>query len=255
MTGYLYETHLHTVEASKCGKVHGEDYIPYLIDKGYSGMIVTDHFLNGNTCIPLDLPWEEKIDIYCSGYERALAAATGTDFLVMFGVEFNFGRDEYLLYGIDREWLLAHEDIMHMTRRELYETIHEAGGLMIQAHPFRERDYLSDIKLSPHYCDGIEVYNAANKPNMNALAYEYALSLGKPMTAGSDLHFFHDNDKGAMCFSTRLEGISDYVARVRNHEGVPVIVRPDGSYVPVAESREMTVSIASPMHPVLYPEG
>ena len=28
--GYLYETHLHTCEASACGKVHGEDYISYI---------------------------------------------------------------------------------------------------------------------------------------------------------------------------------------------------------------------------------
>ena len=47
--GYLYETHLHTCEASKCGRVHGEDYISYMMDKGYSGMIVTDHFFTGNS--------------------------------------------------------------------------------------------------------------------------------------------------------------------------------------------------------------
>ena len=28
--GYLYETHLHTCEASKCGKVHGEEYMRML---------------------------------------------------------------------------------------------------------------------------------------------------------------------------------------------------------------------------------
>lgn len=103
--GYLYETHLHTCEASACGKVHGEDYISYMMAKGYSGMIVTDHFFNGNTCVPEDLPWKERIEIYASGYERALKAAEGKDFLVMFGVEINFNKDEYLLYGIDKDWL------------------------------------------------------------------------------------------------------------------------------------------------------
>ena len=67
--GFLYETHLHTCEASACGKVHGEDYIPYMMEKGYAGIIVTDHFFNGNTCVPEDLPWKERVEIYCSGIE------------------------------------------------------------------------------------------------------------------------------------------------------------------------------------------
>ena len=87
------------VMCRKCGKVHGEDYIPYMMEKGYSGIIVTDHFFNGNTCVPSDISWEERVEIYCSGYERALKAAEGVDFNVMFGVEFNFNKDEYLLYA------------------------------------------------------------------------------------------------------------------------------------------------------------
>ena len=167
--GYLYETHLHTCEASKCGKIHGEDYIPYMMEKGYSGLVVTDHFFNGNTCVPACLSWKDRIDFYCSGYERALKAAQGTDFNVMFGVEFNFNKDEYLLYGIDKQWLYDNECIMEMTRHELFDAVHKAGGIMIQAHPFRERDYLSDIKLAPTAADGVEVYNAANSANMNVL--------------------------------------------------------------------------------------
>ena len=81
--GFLYETHLHTCQASACGKVNGEDYIRYMMDKGFSGIVVTDHFFNGNTCVPADLPWNEKVEMYCSGYERALKAAKGLDFTVM----------------------------------------------------------------------------------------------------------------------------------------------------------------------------
>ncbi len=252
---YLYETHLHTCEASACGKVHGEDYIDYMIAKGYSGMIVTDHFFNGNTCVPEDLPWKERVEIYASGYERALKAAEGKDFNVMFGVEFNFLKDEYLLYGIDKEWLSNNECIMDMTRHELFDAVHKAGGIMIQAHPFRERDYLSDIKLAPTACDGVEVYNAANNPNMNALGYEYTKALGLPMTAGSDIHFFNDNDMGAMLFENKLESVKDYVAAIKNRTGIPVRLSPDGTVTPVSEIREQTVSIELPTLPVLYPEG
>ena len=254
--GFLYETHLHTCQASACGKVNGEDYIKYMMDKGFAGMIVTDHFFNGNTCVPEDLPWNERVDIYASGYERALKAAAGKDFTVMFGVEVNFFKDEYLLYGIDKQWLLDNECIMDMTRIELHEAVNKAGGIMIQAHPYRERDYLSDIKLAPAAAiDGVEIYNAANKPNMNALGYEFALPLGLPMTAGSDIHFYNDNDMGGMLFEKKIGSIKDFVDAVRANEGTPVRLSPDGSITPVIEIREQTVPQDLPTLPVLYPEG
>ena len=254
--GYLYETHLHTCEASACGRVHGEDYISYMLGKGYSGIIVTDHFFNGNTCVPSNLPWKERVEIYCSGYERALKASEGTDLTVMLGVEVNFNKDEYLLYGIDKEWITAHEEIMDMTRHELHDAVRAAGGVMIQAHPYRERDYLSDIKLVPASAiDGIEVYNAANKPNMNALAYELAVKSGVPMTSGSDIHFYNDKDMGGMLFEHKLGSISDYVDAIKNNTGTPVRISPDGTVTPVSEIREQTVSTALPTLPVLYPEG
>ena len=142
-----------------------------------------------------------------------------------------------------------------MTRHGLFEAVHEAGGVMIQAHPYRERDYLSDIKLAPSVCDGVEVYNAANKPNMNALGYEYCVKLGLPMTAGSDIHYFHDNDMGGMLFDKKLESVHDYVNAIRERSGIPVRLSPDGTITPVSQIREQTVSTELPTLPVLYPEG
>ena len=68
---YLYETHLHTAQASACGHSKGADYISFYKEKGYTGIIVTDHFLNGNTSVPASLPWEERINLFCQGYEDA----------------------------------------------------------------------------------------------------------------------------------------------------------------------------------------
>jgi hypothetical protein len=226
-----------------------------MMEKGYSGMIVTDHFFNGNTAVPADLPWDEKVAIYCSGDERALKAAEGKDFNVMFGVEINFNKDEYLLYGVDKQWLLDNEGIMNMTRHELYEAVHKAGGIMIQAHPFRERDYLSDIKLAPTAVDGIEVYNAANSANMNALGFEYCTGLGLPMTAGSDIHYFHDKEMGGMLFDAKIGSIEEFAASVTARKGIPVSVAPDGTITPVVQMREQTVPAELPTLEVLYPEG
>ena len=41
---YIYETHMHTNQASACGRSPGKDYIQKYMDAGYSGIIITDHF-------------------------------------------------------------------------------------------------------------------------------------------------------------------------------------------------------------------
>ena len=242
---FIYETHLHTCEGSACGRVHGEDYIDYMVEKGYSGIIVTDHFFNGNCAVPRDLPWKDRIEAYSEGYRRALKAAEGKDFTVMFGVEYNFEGDEFLLYGITPEWLMENERIMDMTRHELYKTMKDAGAMVIQAHPYRERDYLVDIKLTEGVFDGIEIYNAANGDNMNALAFEYAKGLGTLMSAGSDIHFFHDKPMGGMAFDHKISSIKEFVSSVMSGEGIPVQLI-GGKAVPVEQIREQTVPVSGP---------
>ena len=46
---YKYETHLHTCEASACASAKGEEQARRYKELGYDGIIVTDHFFNGNT--------------------------------------------------------------------------------------------------------------------------------------------------------------------------------------------------------------
>lgn len=250
MQGYLIETHLHTSEASACGKVSGSDYIDFMISRGFNGMIVTDHFFNGNCAVPRDLPWDKRVDWYMSGYEKALAASRGKPLDVFFGIEFNFDRDEYLIYGVDRKWLLENDDILDLDRNQVYERVHEANAIMVNAHPYRERYYIDDIKLMPSICDGIEIYNAANPDNQNALGYQYAVKLGLPMTAGSDIHFFHDNAMGGMLLPGRIGDVNEYKTAVMERQGVPVKVDLD-KITPVEEISELTIPAEEPSLPVV----
>ena len=256
---YIYETHLHTSEASKCGKVSGGDYIQYMIEQGYNGIIVTDHFFNGNSAVPKDLPWNERVAMYVSGYKAAKKAADEYNaglsperleadrFDVFFGIEYNFNGDEYLVYGVDEEWLNANPDLLSKNRYEVHDLVSAAGGIMVQAHPYRERWYIDDIVLTPQISDGIEIYNAANGSNMNALGYIYANKLGVPMSAGSDIHFFYDGPKGGMMFERRIDSIKDYVKAFLNREGVPVLLE-DGQVKKIEDVAEQTV----PRHPHTY---
>ena len=251
MGAYIYETHLHTSQASKCGRASGCEYVDYFISRGYSGVIVTDHFLSGNTAVPQDLPWKERIDLYAKGYEDAKRASAGTGFNVMFGVEHNFEGDEFLIYGLGKEWLIENSSIMEMGRRQLHDHVRSEGGIMVQAHPFRERDYLPNIKLTDDICDGVEVYNAENSDNMNALAFEYAKKLGVPMTSGSDIHRLHDRKLGGMLFEQEILSVEEYRDAVIKGEGTPVVFD-NGKFIRVSDLEEMTVPSAPPSVKVIH---
>ena len=241
---YIYETHLHTIEGSACSDTPGKDYIEHMKSIGYSGIIVTDHFFNGNCAVPRELPWKKKVELYCAGYEHALKEAEGTGFTVLFGVEFNFQGDEYLIYGIDKKWLLDHPEIMDMTRKELHEFVNASGGIMLQAHPYRERGYLKTIHLAPNDVDGCEVFNAENPDDQNARGYQYALENHLLMSAGSDIHHLNQKHMGGMSFPYPIETIQDFVKAFLADEGTAVYKRdvdaPDATFLPVSDCSDFT---------------
>ncbi|MCL2759901.1 MAG: histidinol-phosphatase, partial [Treponema sp.] len=157
---YLYETHLHTAGVSKCALSLGPDYISGYRDKGYSGIIVTDHFFNANCALSRKLPWEEWVNRFYYGYEIAKEEGDRQGFDVFFGWEETFdGCDDYLIYGLDKDWLLAHPECRTWTRGEQYRAVREAGGCVVQAHPFRQRDYIQRVVLSTGCVDAVEIVN------------------------------------------------------------------------------------------------
>lgn len=187
---FYYELHAHTNSASLCSLVTPEEYIDFYISKGFSGMVITDHFYHGNTSVDRHLPWDIFIDEFCQGYLRAKKEGEKRGFKVFFGFEQKFcdGNDEYIVLGISPEWLKSHPEIRDMERVLFFKKIRESGGFVIQAHPFRERYYISDIRLSLDNVDAIEVLNLGDTEQQSRRAYEYAKNLGLPMTAGSDIH-------------------------------------------------------------------
>lgn len=227
---YIYETHLHTCIASACGKSRGYEYIPFYKNLGYSGIFVTDHFFNGNTAIPANLPWEERVNRFFKGYEEAKAEGDKQGIDVFFAWECRFDGDEFLVYGLDKEWLLAHPDILGWDHITHYRKVKESGGLVVQAHPFRERDYLSRVDLHPYLCDAWEVANAGNPAWQDRLAYRYAAAHHIHMTAGSDIHLVNKTESGGfygIAFDTPLTSSKDYVNRIKTGQGYTLHVPSD----------------------------
>jgi len=219
---YLYETHLHTAGVSKCSVSKGADYIAPYKDLGYTGIIVTDHFYHGNSGLSKKLPWNEWVNEFCRGYEEAKEEGDKRGLDVFFGWEEAFdGGDEYLIYGLDKAWLLEHPEMLHWSRGEQYAAVKKAGGCVVQAHPFRERDYIPRVVLSTGCADAVEVANNGNEESADALAFRYAKKLNKPMTAGTDIHdakLINNEYVFGVYLEKKLSSIADYVKAVCDNE-------------------------------------
>lgn len=219
---YQYETHLHTYESSLCAATPATDYIHYYKALGYQGIFITDHFFNGNTRITSKGTWEDRIHAYCNSYSLAKEAGDSLGLKVFQGLEYHFQGDEFLLYGMDENWLIKHPEIMEFTRLELFQMMDQEGFLMIQAHPFRERDYLNTIYVNPDACHGMEAYNGFNPLWQNHNAELFCQKHGIYMTAGSDLHKIGTLEPDAhfgMIFDYPIQDTKDYVDAIREKKG------------------------------------
>lgn len=222
---YKYETHLHTAEGSACAATPAVDMVKAHKDAGYDGIFITDHFFNGNSAIPREFPWADRIELYCKGYERALEAGSKVGMAVFFGVEFTVQGADFLLYGIDKKWLLEHEFYLTVgDERALFRLVHEDGGFIVHAHPFRDYPYIPHISLYPHDVDAVEWINASHGKEsvFNDRARQYAEMFGLTVTGGSDTHSADRMHGGGILVPERINCPDDYLRQLRNGSVVPI---------------------------------
>lgn len=215
---FKYETHLHTSESSACAVFSAVEQVRFYKEMGYDGIIVTDHFFNGNSTVPRELPWGERIDLFCKGYENAKAEGDRIGLSVFFGFESGFCGPDFLIYGLDKEWLKKHPDILSWTVEEQYAEVHKDGGLIVQAHPFRKRPYIKEIRLFPDCVDAVEVINVGNRnDDFDRQALLYAKKHKLPLTAGTDAHGIENLHSG-LGFHHRIDTINDFIEGIQSGE-------------------------------------
>ncbi|MCR5311536.1 MAG: PHP domain-containing protein [Lachnospiraceae bacterium] len=220
---YLYETHMHTSESSKCAKNTAAEMVRAYKEYGYTGTMVTDHDWAGNNCIDPNLPWVEWIDRFFDGYRHAKAEGDRIGFQVFLGYEASHGCGQhFLIYGLSIEDVQNHPELKTATVEEQYDIVHSMGGVIIQAHPYREADYIDSVKTYEKYVDGIEIINASHSnPGdgrrdhciWDEKAIKLALDNNLPGTAGSDQHNVNLMG-GGVAFPTKLKDLKDYTDRI-----------------------------------------
>ena len=228
MKTYRYETHLHTSPASKCARATVRESLAFYKSLGYAGVFITNHFIDGNIGCDRTLPYEEQVNFYFDDYEEGVRIGRELDIRVFGGVECSYKGTDFLVYGLDKSWFLAHPEIQDMKPTQKLALFAEAGAMIIQAHPFRERSYIDHIRLFPRHVHGIETYNASEHAESNGLAETYAKTYGLFPFGGSDNHRGGMVREGATV--KRLGGMEsdapildeqDFIAKLQNGEMSP----------------------------------
>lgn len=231
---YKYETHLHTAEVSKCASSTAEEMVHAFKQAGYAGLIVTDHFVTENPDDYEGLSWDETVAAFCKGYELAKAAGDRAGLQVFFGWEMpSYPRcEDYLVYGLGREFLLAHPELATLTISEASPLIRQSGGLIVRAHPYREASYIAKpAQVEPGIIDGIEVNNGRSDDpdNFNEKAWAYARSHADLIrTAGTDIHETKFAGVSGMAFPYPLRDIAHFTEALQAGDGLLIV---DGTVV------------------------
>lgn len=208
---YKYEMHCHTGCVSRCGRVEPERIVQLYTEKGYNGIVVTDHY-SPMTFTPNWCP-QRQIDFYLSGYRRMKDYA-GDDFTVLLGLELRhyFTANDYLIYGVDEEFFFNAGNLMLPWEKKVFEMCKDKGYLVFQAHPFRT----GIRQCNPDYIDGVEVYNGKTNKQQNSKALEWAKSNNKLMVSGSDFHTVKNLAKGGIITDSPIKSNKDLLEALKS---------------------------------------
>jgi len=216
---HLYETHMHTYPVSACAVSTPEEMVRHYKRREYTGVIITDHFFNGNCGVAKKLPWADKVRYFTEAYKRAKAEGENCNLDVFFGLEYSYQGTDFLVYGLDETFLLANPGFDALGLNEFSTAVRGAGAYLAQAHPFRSAWWIANPEPThPSLIDGIEVHNASMDAKTNARALRYAEEHGLAKQAGTDAHDTSAKRPSGIALNRRAETIFDIVAALKSGE-------------------------------------
>ncbi len=205
-----YDLHCHTREGSLDGRLDVISYASLLQEKGYAGMLVTDH---------------DSYKGYRS-YEKARLEdklpSNLRDFVVLKGIEYDTRDAGHVLIILPDGMDCPLFEKKGLKLEKLEQIVHGLGGIMGAAHPYgngyiaitNTRLYKKNPKVLQCF-DFIEVYNSTLKADKNELAFRLAREHDKPMTSGSDAHAAHRVGTAYTVFEERITGNDQLISYIR----------------------------------------
>lgn len=225
---FYFDTHVHTRETSCCGKIRGLEVARAYQKAGYHGVVITDHYCRDYFRRFHRISWEEKIERFLSGYRAAKEEGVRVGLIVLLGIELRFdgSNNDYLVYGIDEEFLKKYPELYSLGLKEFrglvkrLETEGKGKVLIYQAHPFR----LGLSPADPLLLDGVEVFNGnPRQQSRNELAYKYAKERGLKMISGSDFHRSDDLGRGGIMIPKNAETMEEFIQLLEEEKIIRLI--------------------------------
>ena len=191
------DLHMHEMNFSTDSFLSLDEIVKQAKKRGLDAICITDHDSMG-------------LREYAEEYSRK------SGFPIFVGIEFYSLQGDILAFGIDdypKERVSAQEFI---------DYVHERGGVVISAHPFRHnRRGLEQNLDTLKGVDAIEILNGSTLADATMMAVKYAKKHGCAITGGSDCH--HPENVGicATYFPGEIKTMEDLVKAIRNHECRP----------------------------------
>lgn len=211
----LFELHFHTQETSPCGSVPAAQSVPAYRERGYDGIVVTDHYYDKFfTRLPPDLSWQAQLDRWLAGYRAAKAAGERCGMTVLLGLELRFtgSMNDFLVYGATEELLRSHPGLYEMDPESFARFAREHGLFFAQAHPFRTGQVCCEARC----LEGAEAYNGNKRhQNHNDRAAAFTEENGLVPLSGSDFHEWEDLARGGVRFHEAVRDSASLVAALR----------------------------------------
>lgn len=201
------DLHMHEKRYSLDSTISLEEIVEIAKKRGLDAICITDHDSMG-----------------LREYAKEYSEKTG--FPIFVGIEYYSLQGDILAFGIE------HYPEERVDAQAFIDYVHEQGGVVVSAHPFRHnRRGLEGSLDILRGVDAIEILNGSTLPDATMMAVKYAKKYGFAITGGSDCHY---PDKVGICatyFPNAIKTMDDLVSAIRNRECQPTFHQDHSYYV------------------------
>lgn len=221
---YYYELHMHTSDTSRCGRSPAADMVAAYKQKGFTGVVVTDHLMNVQSHAEPETDWNRRVEKQLAGYYAALKAGEKLGLTVYCGWELTYqdNAEDYLTLGLSPQFLYDHPWLERYDIEKYRDAVHAAGGILVRAHPYRRAWYIKKPYVEREgIADAIEVFNGGNSSQEeNDMALAYAQKHNMPMTGGSDAHHVDETARGYIALEKKAESYAELCEAIRTGKAI-----------------------------------
>lgn len=224
----LIDMHLHQDRHSFDSHVSLEEIIEEAKAKGLDGICITDH---------------DNMDL-----KRIVEDFYDEDLKIFVGTEVLTSQGDILVLGLDLDQMPQYDpdDASSLwTPDQLLKLVHEAGGIAISAHPYRNNnrglgDHIYDHGSESEFpLSAVEVLNGSTPYDKNLLAKLAARDNLLGMTGGSDAHKKERVGLMATYFPYEIETEAELIQAVKDRDCEPVYYE-NGTYHRFVTKEEKT---------------